>query len=100
MSVGGDWRLVLNSPMGKRDVLLTLKEEPGGSLSGTVVNNTNNITSDIFDGTFESDQAQWKLKLSRAKMTLTFHASVADDAISGKVSAGIFGKFDFAGQRV
>lgn len=100
MSVGGDWRLVLNSPMGKQDVLLTLKEESGGSLSGTVLNNTNNLSSDIFDGTFEHGDAQWKLKLSRGKMTLTFRASVADDAISGKVSAGIFGKFDFSGQRV
>jgi hypothetical protein len=100
MSVGGDWRLVMNSPMGKQDVLLTLKEEAGGSLTGTVVNQTNNMTSDIFEGTFERDEAQWKLKLSRGKMTLTFRASVSDDAISGKVSAGIFGKFDFAGQRV
>jgi len=99
MSVGGDWRLVLNSPMGKQDVLLTLKEESGGALSGTVVNNTNNMTSDIFDGSFDGGEAQWKLKLSRGKMTLTFNASVRDDAISGKVSAGIFGKFDFSGQR-
>jgi hypothetical protein len=99
MSVSGDWRLVLNSPLGKQDVLLTLKEESGGGLSGTVRNNTNNLSGDIFDGSFEGSQAKWKMKLSRTRMTLTFQASVLDDEIAGKVSAGIFGKFDFSGNR-
>lgn len=99
MSVGGDWRLVINSPMGKQDAMLTLKEESGGALSGTLVNNTQNLTSEIFDGSFEGGQAQWKLKLTRGKMTLKFSATVQEDEISGKVSAGMFGNFTFTGQR-
>lgn len=99
MSVAGNWQLVLNSPMGKQDVSLDLKEVDG-QLSGTLVNTTNDMTSEILEGTVEGDELRWKVQLPKGKMTLTFTTTVVDDTMSGKVKAGMFGSFKLSGQRV
>jgi hypothetical protein len=98
MSVDGNWQLVLNSPMGKQDVSLELKEA-GGQVTGTLVNNTNNMTSEILDGAVDGDELRWKVKLPQGKLTLTFTTTVREDTMSGKVKAGLFGSFNFSGQR-
>lgn len=99
MSVAGNWELVLNSPMGKQDVSLDLKEEDG-QLTGTLVNNTSNITSEIIEGAVDGDELRWKVKLPKGKLTLTFTTTVQEDTMSGKVKAGMFGSFGLSGQRV
>jgi hypothetical protein len=99
MSVAGNWQLVLNSPMGKQDVSLDLKEVDG-QLSGILVNTTNDMTSEILEGTVEGDELRWKVKLPKGKMTLVFTTTVTEDTMSGKVKAGMFGSFKLSGQRV
>lgn len=98
MSVDGTWRLVIESPMGKQDFSVELKQE-GGQLTGTLINNANNVTTDVFDGVVDGDELRWKCKLQQIKMTLSFTARVLDDALSGKVKAGVFGTYNVTGQR-
>jgi hypothetical protein len=98
MRVDGDWHLTVDGPMGKQDVLVALRED-NGSLSGTVLNKSNNMTTDIFDGSVTGDQLRWKAKLKQVAMTLTFTTTVQDDRMSGKMKAGLFGSFDVIGER-
>lgn len=97
MSVAGTWRLVVDSPMGKQDVSIDIAEE-GGLLTGTLVNNTRQMSGEILDGRVEGDQYLWKVKLQRLP-TLSFTTTVDGDTMSGKVKAGVFGSFDLHGER-
>jgi hypothetical protein len=99
MTIAGNWQIQVDSPVGKQQFVATFAED-AGLLSGTVVNQKENLTSEIFDGKFAGDQAQWKLKLNHINMTLSFDTTVSGDNLSGKVKAGLFGKFNVTGARV
>jgi hypothetical protein len=100
MSVNGNWQLEIDSPTGKTQVAVELAQD-GDQLSGTMVNLSNNLSTELFDGTVEGDQLRWKAKLQQLKATLTFTITVRDDnTMSGKVKAGVFGRFNVVGQRV
>jgi hypothetical protein len=99
MSVEGTWRLEIDSPTGKNNVELTLARQ-GDLLSGSLRNLSNNLTTDLFDGTADGDQLRWKAKLQQLKATLTFTVVVdAAGVMSGKVRAGVFGRFNVVGHR-
>ena len=98
MSTDGIWQLVVHSPMGTQEATADLRSE-GSQLTGTFTNKANGISTDIFDGTIDGDTLRWKVKMVQIKMTLTFTTTVADDHMSGKVKAGMFGHFEVAGQR-
>ena len=53
----------------------------------------------FFDGSVRGDELQWKVTLKQMKMTLTFTASVDQDTMTGKVKAGMFGRFNVRGAR-
>jgi hypothetical protein len=99
MDVDGSWDLVIDSPMGKQNVIITLKED-AGQLTGTLLNKSNNMKTDLFDGAVTGGELTWKAKLQLMNITLTFSTSVQDDVMSGKVKAGLFGNFNVTGQRV
>lgn len=98
MSVYGDWRLVVNSPMGKQHISVTLRDD-GGTLAGVLTNDANKKTAEIFDGAVTGDEAQWKVSLQDVKMTMAFDVTATGDSMSGKVKAGRFGRFGVSGQR-
>lgn len=98
MNVEGDWQLDVDGPTGKQQVNVSLHEEDG-VLTGIVTNPANNMTSEIFDGSVNGDELEWKVKLQLMKMTLTFNTVVHDDTMSGKVKAGMFAKFNVSGKR-
>ena len=98
MSVEGSWQLVIDSPIGKQHVTVRI-EQDGGVLSGTLKNNDNGLVTDIFDGSVNGDTLQWKVTLKQMKMTLTFNTSVDQDSMTGKVKAGLFGRFNVHGER-
>jgi hypothetical protein len=98
MSVDGNWDLVIDSPMGKQHVLVELKQEDD-RLTGTLLNKSNNMSSEIFDGSVNGEQVRWKVKLQQVKLTVSFTTTVQDDSMSGKVKAGMFGNFKVAGRR-
>ena len=99
MSVAGSWRLVVDAPIGKQQLLVRL-EEGDGALSGTVTNEGNGLVADIFEGSISGDELRWKMTLSQVRLTLTFTVSVTGDAMAGKVKAGLFGRFAVRGERI
>ena len=98
MSVDGKWQLVVDSPMGKQNVVVDLAHE-GERLVGTVTNLGNGLTSEVLDGAVQGDKVTWKMKMSKFNITLSFNTTVADDSMSGKVKAGMFGSFNVSGTR-
>jgi hypothetical protein len=94
----GDWHIIIDSPVGKQQVLVSLATD-GDRLTGTLVNLANNVSTDIFEGTANGGDLRWKVRMQQLKMTLTFTMSVAGGTISGKVKAGIFGHFAATGER-
>jgi hypothetical protein len=98
MSVGGNWQLVIDSPIGRQQVTAVF-EEKDGVLTGTVTNNANQITAEIFDGSVDGDELRWKMKVKQVKVTLAFATTIDENTMTGKVKAGMFGKFNVSGQR-
>jgi hypothetical protein len=98
MNVDGDWHLTINSPMGKQNVVISLKQE-GELLSGTLLNKANGMTTDLFDGAVEGEELTWKAKLQQIAITLSFTMRTDGDEMTGKVKAGLFGNLDAAGER-
>jgi hypothetical protein len=98
MSVEGNWQLVIGSPMGKQQVTVVFQENDG-VLTGTLTNNANQITTEIFDGSVDGDELRWKVKMKQMNMTLAFNTTVDENNITGKVKAGMFGKFAVSGKR-
>lgn len=98
MSVDGKWNLVIESPMGKQQVVFDLTEADG-TLTGTMVNTGANLTTEIFDGTVDGEAVQFKAKLPHLKMTVTFDLAAQGSQMSGKVKAGRFGGFKVTGER-
>jgi hypothetical protein len=98
MDTGGKWNLIIESPMGKQDVSIDVTSDDG-RLTGTLVNNGNKLSSDIFDGTADGNQLRFKVKLQQIKVTLSFDTVVDGETMSGLVKAGMFGKFKVSGRR-
>jgi hypothetical protein len=96
--VDGSWRLLVDSPMGQQDFSVDLNESDG-ELIGVLRNNSNGMTSDIFDGRVDDGTLRWKAKLKAIRMTVSFTASVEGDTMSGSVKAGVFGTYPLTGKR-
>ncbi len=94
----GDWHITIDSPVGKQQVLVSLTAA-GDELTGTLTNLANDMRTDLFDGHVDGAELRWKVKMQQLKMTLTFTMSMADDTMTGKVKAGIFGHFAASGER-
>jgi len=97
MSVDGDWKVTLNSPMGSQQATLTLKDE-GGSLSGQIAGPQG--TQDFSGGSVDGDLLNWKINMTQPMpMELEFTATVDGDSIRGDVKLGSFGNASFEGAR-
>lgn len=97
MSVDGDWKVTMNSPMGSQQATLTLKAS-GGALSGKIVGPQG--TQEFNDGTVNGGTVAWKIKLTQPMpMELEFSGAVDGDAIKGNVKLGAFGNASFEGTR-
>ncbi|MEX2032499.1 MAG: hypothetical protein WEA81_06495 [Dehalococcoidia bacterium] len=98
MSVDGTWKITMNTPMGSRDVTLTL-DTSGGGLAGEVggAQGTQAVTNGKVDG----DSATWDVEMSgpMGAMTLSYAGAVEGDSIKGTVQFGSFGSGDFSGSR-
>ena len=98
MSADGTWKLTMQTPIGERRSTLTLKEA-GGALTGKLSGEEGN-TTDIYDGKANGNDIAFKANIkSPMPLTLDITASVANDKISGTVSAGGVGSWPFQGVR-
>jgi hypothetical protein len=98
MSFTGQWKIVIDSPMGKQESSLTLAEN-GNALTGRQSSSFGE--GEILNGSVAGNKATWSVEMtSPFRIDLTFSAVVDGDAISGKVNAGAFGDSPFKGSRV
>jgi hypothetical protein len=97
MSVDGSWNAKMETPMGTRAFVLTLKTD-GGALTGTMSADGGAI--DIYDGAADGDKATWKTNItSPMALTLEFNATFGADAVTGTVKLGMFGNAPLSGTR-
>ena len=97
MSYTGNWKIIINSPMGNQESTLSLSEA-GNKLTGTQSSMFG--SGDIQNGAVDGGKATWSIEMtSPIAITLKFSAHVDGDAISGTVNAGAFGDSPFQGSR-
>jgi len=97
MSFAGTWNVVMKTPMGDRQVVMTLVEN-GADLSGSMVADDNTV--DVSGGKVDGDRATWKADLTTPMpITLEFDVGVSGDAMEGTVKLGMFGNSAVTGTR-
>jgi hypothetical protein len=98
MSVAGTYEVVTKTPMGDQKSTLTVNVS-GDSFSGSNVGPMGAL--DITDGTVAGNTIAWTSQITTPMpMKLDCKATVDGDAISGTVTAGMFGSFPMNGSRV
>ena len=97
MSVDGTWNIEMDTPLGTRPAVLTLKAD-GTTLTGTMGGDEG--TTDIYDGTANGDNLSWKTDITQPMpLTLEFSAAIDGDALTGSVVLGMFGNASVKGTR-
>ena len=97
MSYTGNWKIIINTPMGDQENSLTLTEN-ANKLTGTQTSAFG--TNEVQNGDVNGNKATWTIEMtSPFAMTLEFSAVVDRDAIEGIVKAGAFGESRFKGSR-
>jgi len=99
MAVDGNYKIEIDTPMGKQESTLTLKTA-GDKLSGTMESMFGKI--DFSGGTVKGDAIAWNMEISSpmGNMKLEYSGKVSGSEISGQVKAGDFGTSPFKGKRV
>lgn len=97
MAVDGVWSIKFDTPMGEREVTVTLATD-GGALSGNFEGPAG--SADLEGGTVEGDSVAWSVKINApmGEVTLDFEGAVDGDSITGKVTTPM-GVNDFTGAR-
>jgi hypothetical protein len=97
MSYTGNWKIVINTPMGDQENSLVLSEN-GNKLTGTQTSMFG--TNEVLKGDVNGNKATWTVEMtSPFVMALEFSAVVDRDAIEGVVKAGALGESRFKGSR-
>ena len=96
--VDGSWSCASQTPMGEQKFVLTIAEQPGGALTGTVSGAMG--SADISDAAVNGNKIGFSMKVSvPIPLTLTGEASIEGDALTGSLKAGVFGSFPLTGSR-
>jgi len=97
MSVAGTYEVVTKTPMGDQKSTLTVNVS-GDSFTGSNVGPMG--AQDITDGTVDGETIAWSSQItSPMPMKIDCKATIDGDAISGTVTAGMFGSFPMSGTR-
>ena len=95
-NVDGKWECKVNSPMGDQTFTLTVASA-GTSFTGRA---EGGIGAMDIEGEVDGDELSWTMRVPKPMpLTLACRATVSGDSLDGKVSAGIFGKFEVTGTR-
>ena len=99
MSVDGNWKITVQTPMGPQDSTLELKTE-GNVLTGKQVA-PNGGSAEIEDGEVSGNNLLWKARITRPMpLTIEFSGTIDGDTLSGNVKFGMMGSGTFSGARV
>ncbi len=97
MAVDGVWKLVLNTPMGQQEALLTVKGASASAFDGVLSGASGEQT---FAGAIDGDTLTWQTDITvPMPMTLDFTVTVDGDAMAGEVKLGMFGAAPVTGAR-
>lgn len=95
MSADGNWKITMNTPIGKQESTLQLSTT-GNTLTGKMVNAME--TLDIIEGSVDGKNLAWKANMKKPfPMTLRCTAVIDGDNISGSAKAGALGSTSFSG---
>jgi hypothetical protein len=98
MSVDGNWKITMSTPLGEREATMMLKSS-GASLSGTQA--AEGDSAEIFDGSVNGGDVAWKVSITKPMpLTLEFAGKVDGDTIAGEMTINPMGSFPFTGGRV
>ena len=98
MSVAGTYDVTIKTPMGDQKGKLTINPA-GDGFTGSVTSDMMG-SMDIAEGKLSGDTATWTMDMKvPMPMTLECEATVAGDAISGSIKAGMFGSMAMSGTR-
>lgn len=97
MSYTGNWKIVINSPIGDQESSLALTES-GNDLTGTQASKFG--SGAIQNGVVDGNNATWTIDMVQPiAATLEFTAQIDGNQIAGVVKVGAFGESRFKGSR-
>ena len=98
MAIDGNFRIVIESPMGPAAVKLNLKAN-GGVLEGS---SESSYGKSAFTGKVNGNEVSWESDVNGpiGKMHMTFKGIVNGDDFNGDVKADDFGTYPFKGKRI
>lgn len=97
MAADGDWKLVINTPMGPQEAALTVKTKSGDAFDG-VLNGQSGRQE--FEGRIEGDTLIWQTAITNPMpLTIDFTVTVEGDALTGQAQLGMFGAAPVTGAR-
>jgi len=98
MSVAGKYECVTRSPMGDQTSILTVDLD-GDTFSGSNSGPMGNLA--ITGGTVDGNTISWSSDITvPMPMKLDCKATIEGDAVTGTVTAGMFGSFPMTGKRI
>jgi hypothetical protein len=97
MAMDGDWKLVLETPMGPQEAELTVTTTSDTTFEGVMSGASGQQT---FTGAIEGETLAWQTDItSPMPLTLEFNVTVDGDAMNGTVKLGMFGNAAVTGTR-
>jgi len=97
MAADGDWKLVINTPMGPQEAELSVKTKSGAAFDGVLDGQQGRHE---FEGRIEGDTLSWQTEITTPMaLTIDFTVTVDGDALSGSAQLGMFGAATVTGSR-
>jgi hypothetical protein len=97
MAIDGDWKLVINTPMGAQEAQLSVKTKSDTAFDGIMNGQSGQQT---FEGTIAGDTLTWQTNITvPMPLTIDFTATVDGDTMSGNAQLGMFGNAPLTGAR-
>ena len=99
MSVEGNWKVTVQTPMGPQDTTVTLTRD-GSNLTG-IQEASNGGSAKLENGEINGNQFSWSARITRPMpLTIEFSGTLDGDTMSGNVKFGAIGSGSFSGARI
>lgn len=96
-SMDGSWKIVIESPMGDQQGVLTVKVS-GDSFTGTFAAALGSAA--VENGKVDGDTLRWKMKITvPLPTTIDCQATVSGNSMTGTATSGSFGSYPLTGTR-
>lgn len=97
MGFAGDWRIVIDTPIGSQIVELHIQDRDG-AVSGTATQGDEAV--DMIDPVIDGDRIHWSQRITRPiTMTIGFSLTRDGDMLSGSAKPGILPRSVVTGTR-